>query len=468
MNVSGSTQFIQKSLSFPPPAADPQSAKDSGSREAAQEEPDTSRGPDPSSLELADRGPSRHAQGAKAGGEVDASQGHPPRRSRGPAASGAAADPADLDFLGYSPCSSESDSDLFTALPPFRPEVFLAKGAVAPGVARSPHLREYRIRTEHEEILRRLATSLDRAKIQMESLPASPRFAFDIPAPETLPSERIAIEDLPVGLCAAQGRRPTMEDTHIAAAFNISIEGTDYPCRLFGIFDGHGGSEAARFVKFHIQQVLQELIPTTNRTELSSHGMYNALKLLGVRLSEEFNQKAPHLRDRGTTLSIALILNGLLWTANIGDSRIILANGGTAEQLTEDQKPGDPYYTKQIIARGGSVRKILLWDGREIGSMRTNGTLATARAIGDASCLPAYSLSSRAKITFKRMDQILPESFLILVCDGITDVASTQQIVEAIHANRTSAPEDLARGLSYSTLRAGSRDNLSSMVVRLR
>lgn len=437
-------------------ATNPPEREDSEGEQVIQRDPDASLGA--LSLSLPPRCPPRHAEDTAAG----ACHGDDPDRHE------AAGDGFDFDFPGYSPCSSEVGWDLLGSLPPFRPDVFFAKGNAPAGTARSPLLREYRVRTEEEEIPRRLQTSLDRARIQMEGLLRSPLFRFEIPAPEVLPSQTIAIPDLRVGICSARGHRPGMEDAHIATAFTISIGGREFPCRLFGIFDGHGGSEASRFVASHIRQVLEEMIVATNQTELSTLGMYNALKLLGVRLSEEFVRKAPALNDTGTTLTIALTLNGFLWTANIGDSRIILSNAGTQEQLTEDQKPGDDYYRQHIIARGGIVRRSRTWDGREFGPQRMNGVLSTARAIGDGVIMPEYSLSSRAKVTFKRIDEIHPESFLILVCDGITDVASTEQIVEAIHANRTSNPEDLARGLSHSALGAGSTDNVSSLIIRLR
>ena len=43
-----------------------------------------------------------------------------------------------------------------------------------------------------------------------------------------------------------------------------------------------------------------------------------------------------------------MILDGNLWTANVGDSRTVLDNDGIAVQLTEDAKPEEPRYTKRL------------------------------------------------------------------------------------------------------------------------
>ncbi|OGN58689.1 MAG: hypothetical protein A3C42_01330 [Chlamydiae bacterium RIFCSPHIGHO2_02_FULL_45_9] len=54
----------------------------------------------------------------------------------------------------------------------------------------------------------------------------------------------------------------------------------------------------------------------------------------------EFNEP-----QSGTTATVAMILDGKLWTANVGDSRTILDNG---IQLSEDAKPTDTHYRKGI------------------------------------------------------------------------------------------------------------------------
>jgi len=72
------------------------------------------------------------------------------------------------------------------------------------------------------------------------------------------PNKEKVSEDLQSGSrragCASmQGWRVNMEDSHIAK-FNISKEIEDV--HVFGVFDGHGGKEVARFVEKHFVEEL--------------------------------------------------------------------------------------------------------------------------------------------------------------------------------------------------------------------
>jgi len=161
----------------------------------------------------------------------------------------------------------------------------------------------------------------------------------------------------------------------------------------------------------------------------------------------------------GTTATVAILLDGNLWTANVGDSRTILqdASQGTM-QLSEDAKPSDPQYLKGIKKRGG-----------EVFSQRINGILAVGRALGDGNVGPG--VSARPKITKIDLSEIRSGSYLILACDGIYDVASTRQIGGFVHKCTQriweSSSLSLARDLVFSAYRAGSQDNLSALVVRI-
>ena len=55
-------------------------------------------------------------------------------------------------------------------------------------------------------------------------------------------------KDVKYGVSAMQGWRRTMEDCHVA---DVSLN-SDNEVQLFGVFDGHGGAEVARFAAKHI------------------------------------------------------------------------------------------------------------------------------------------------------------------------------------------------------------------------
>ena len=52
-----------------------------------------------------------------------------------------------------------------------------------------------------------------------------------------------------------QGGRRYMEDM-FRVAYQRSSDGKDLECAFFGIFDGHGGGEAALFAKEHLMDII--------------------------------------------------------------------------------------------------------------------------------------------------------------------------------------------------------------------
>ncbi len=316
--------------------------------------------------------------------------------------------------------------------------------------------REFRLIQDESKISALLANQMQHGMRQMQQ-ECVKRFQYqNAPAAWDMHEKRIG--GYRVGISHAQGRRANMEDEHLATSFNLTIAGRSYPIQLFGIFDGHGGRDAARYVRDNLKRKLSQALVEFNPQGLSDAGVWKALKMTTVRLNRDFkNRFGANAQDQGTTATIAMVLDQKLWTANVGDARTVLDNGGAPEQLTEDAKPADPRYRKGIEKRGGFVREVF-------GTPRVNGDLAVARAIGDHRFNGA--ISARSKITVKPLSEIQPGSHLILCCDGIYDVARTLDVVGAVHADRALAPGVLARNIVYSAYQSGSTDNLSSMVIK--
>ncbi|MBS0604648.1 MAG: protein serine/threonine phosphatase 2C family protein [Verrucomicrobia bacterium] len=316
---------------------------------------------------------------------------------------------------------------------------------------------EYRVIEDEAQIRGRLAGQMQHAFHQMQNEPVK-SFRYQ-PAPATWDMHDETVGGYRVGISHAQGRRPSMEDEHLAISFNLTIAGRSYPIQLFGIFDGHGGRAAAQYVRDNLRAKLELSLQEFNAQGLTDAGIWKALKMTTVRMNRDFKERFGELAmNQGTTATIAMILDSQLWTANVGDARTVLDNNGTALQLTEDAKPGDPRYKRGIEKRGGFVQIN--------GVPRVNGDLAVARAIGDHRLNGA--VSARPKITSMPLSEVQPGSHLILCCDGIYDVARTRDVVDAVHANRLLAPGALARNIVYSAYQSGSTDNLSAMVIKVR
>lgn len=287
------------------------------------------------------------------------------------------------------------------------------------------------------------------------------------------PAETLQVGNFQVGVCETQGRRSTMEDKHLATFFTANIAGKNYPIHLFGVFDGHGHAEnglpanaAAEFVKTFLQQKLTENLSQCNPDRLSEHGIRKALKQTMKDLNQAYKQyyvdflHQPDVAlNQGTTAAICMILDGALWTSNVGDSRVVVENDGFPKQISEDQKPSDARFEQSIVKRGGWVSV------PEPGDVpRLNGMLATARTIGDFGV--GQGLSCSPTTTRIPLNEICPGSHLVLACDGVYDVSTTRDIVAAVHTHKNLRVGNLARNLVYSAYQSGSTDNITAMVVR--
>lgn len=306
-------------------------------------------------------------------------------------------------------------------------------------------MRSYQIIQGTGQIADKLQNQFDRAQKQAALEPDKSFQYISSPADFRGKAETEKVAGYEAGVCHFIGKRSTMEDQHLTCSFDLIAGGKAYPIQLFGVFDGHGGGEAALFVKRNLERKLHETLKEFCQGGLTDEAIWNGLKITCVGLKDEFG-----MRESGTTATFAMILDGKLWTANVGDSRTILDNG---IQLSEDAKPSDPHYRQGIENRGG----IVFFN-------RVNGNLAVARSIGD---YYVGAVSARPKITVYPLSLLPKGSHLILACDGIYDVSSTRQIAAAVreHANLSAA--QLAQNIVYSAYEAKSGDNLSALIVKL-
>ena len=113
--------------------------------------------------------------------------------------------------------------------------------------------------------------------------------------------------------------------------------------------------------------------------------------------------------------------------ANAGDSRAVLCRaGGVARDLSMDHKPTLESEKARIIAAGGFVAE-----------GRVKGSLALSRAIGDMEFKQANHLPPEAQMVTALPDVVVErlvpgDEFLILACDGIWDVMTSQQAVDFV------------------------------------
>ncbi|EXJ78885.1 protein phosphatase [Capronia coronata CBS 617.96] len=140
----------------------------------------------------------------------------------------------------------------------------------------------------------------------------------------------------------------------------------------------------------------------------------------------------------------------VLYTANVGDARIVLCRNGKALRLSYDHKGMDENEGRRISKAGGLIL-----------NNRVNGVLAVTRALGDSYLKDLVTGHPYTTETVIQPDQ---DEFLILACDGLWDVCSDQEAVDLIRNERD--PQVASKMLVDYALARFSTDNLSVMVVR--
>jgi serine/threonine protein phosphatase PrpC len=239
----------------------------------------------------------------------------------------------------------------------------------------------------------------------------------------------------PCGFAETMGSRPTMEDA-MALVGDFAGSGNFY----FAVFDGHGGSDVSKYAANNIHRVF-------NRQFSSDVTVEQALLESIAEVNEYAVRQWP---EQGSTAAILIVIKDLVYTANIGDSRIVLAHpDGTIKALTVDHKATDPTEKDLVLERGGHVIM-----------GRVNGVLALSRSLGDGALGDAITAQPYTT-KMRRKDGML----LIIACDGVWDVMDNETAVKIAKEKRS--PQLAAAAIRDEALKRGSTDNISVIVVLL-
>lgn len=199
---------------------------------------------------------------------------------------------------------------------------------------------------------------------------------------------------------------------------------------FFGVFDGHCGRFAAEFCRDNLPANLYKnphYADAQSKQGAESNEHYSkALEEAFIKTDKDFLTKAhAEGNDAGCTAISALLTDHSVIVGNLGDARCILSRGGKAIDLSKDHKPGREDEKARILRAGGFVV-----------NGRINSFLAVSRAIGDRDYknwegkvyFQADLVSSSPDIHVEPLTPV--DDFLVLACDGVWDVMSSQDVVD--------------------------------------
>ncbi|XP_043711522.1 protein phosphatase 2C 56-like [Telopea speciosissima] len=286
------------------------------------------------------------------------------------------------------------------------------------------------------------------------------------------------------GFTSITGRRREMEDAvaiipgfmssscdHVGGctAPGSRIPGEISPVHFFGVYDGHGGSQVAKFCAERIHEVVAEEWGRVVSGDCWRRRWEVAFSTGFERADNEVVAESIAPEMVGSTAVVVAVSGCQIITSNCGDSRAVLCRGTQTIPLTVDHKPDREDELVRIEGGGG---RVINWNGARI-----FGVLAMSRSIGDRYMRPW--IIPVPEVTFTTRSE--EDDCLIVASDGLWDVMTNDEVGEVARqlfrrrrrstmADGSSSPpaQYVADHLTNVAYKRNSSDNISVIVVDLK
>uniref|UniRef100_A0A0R0KYI8 protein-serine/threonine phosphatase n=1 Tax=Glycine max TaxID=3847 RepID=A0A0R0KYI8_SOYBN len=233
-----------------------------------------------------------------------------------------------------------------------------------------------------------------------------------------------------------------------------------------GVYDGHGGAEASRFINDHLFLNLMRVAQENG--SISEDIIRNAVSatedgfLTLVRRSYGIK---PLIAAMGSCCLVGVIWKGTLYIANLGDSRAVIGSVGRSNKIIAEQLTKEHNASKEEVRR--ELKSLHPEDSQIVvmkqGTWRIKGIIQVSRSIGDAylkrpefsfdPSFPRFHLPEpirRPVLTAEPSicSRVLRpnDKFIIFASDGLWEHLTNQEAVEIVHTNpRTGIARRLLR-----------------------
>ncbi|ESW17681.1 hypothetical protein PHAVU_007G259900 [Phaseolus vulgaris] len=241
-----------------------------------------------------------------------------------------------------------------------------------------------------------------------------------------------------------------------------------------GVYDGHGGAEASRFINDHLFHNLMRVAQENG--SISEDIIRNAVSatedgfLTLVRRSYGIK---PLIAAMGSCCLVGVIWKGTLYIANLGDSRAVIGSIGRSNKIISEQLTIEHNACKEEVRR--ELRSLHPEDSQIVvlkqGTWRIKGIIQVSRSIGDAylkrpefSFDPSFPrfhlpepirrpvLSAEPSVCSRVLKP--NDKFVIFASDGLWEHLTNQEAAEIVHNNPRTG---IARRLLMAALNEAAR-----------
>ncbi|XP_008791697.2 probable protein phosphatase 2C 42 [Phoenix dactylifera] len=223
-----------------------------------------------------------------------------------------------------------------------------------------------------------------------------------------------------------------------------------------GVYDGHGGPDAALYVCDHLFRHFREI--SSGPQGVTSDGIRRAFLATEegfMALVSQLWNSRPDMATTGSCCLVGVISQRTLYVANSGDSRAVLGKkvGNTGEiaaiQLSTEHNANMEDVRQELKAQHPDDQQIVVF---KHGVWRIKGIIQVSRSIGDAYMKHAQynrePINAKFRISEPMNMPILSanpsiishhlqpsDSFVIFASDGLWEHLSNQQAVDIVHSH---------------------------------
>jgi protein phosphatase len=213
------------------------------------------------------------------------------------------------------------------------------------------------------------------------------------------------------------------------------------------VADGVGGAASGALASsIATETILSELHRWWHKVPKRTPESIEAALKRGVDVANKaIYQKAtasPEHHGMGTTTTLALVLDGEAYIAQVGDSRAYLVRKGAAKQLTKE-----PSFVQRLIDAGRMTQK------------------EAAQSEHRNIILQALGPEEKVVTDFYRV-KLESNDYLVLCSDGLSNQVSPEEIGRITRAG--GRPMEICQALIEEAMHTGAPDNVTVVAARLR
>jgi PPM family protein phosphatase len=214
-----------------------------------------------------------------------------------------------------------------------------------------------------------------------------------------------------------------------------------YVCEppIFAVADGMGGAQAGEIASRLAAGALRGPAETE---EADGRARITALMQEANRRVYERQSEDEAVAGMGTTLTVALYEDDVVWIGHVGDSRAYLIRDGDLDQLTEDHS------LVAELVRSGKLSP----EEAEVHPQRS----VITRALGTEPDVDVDAFSVRAE----------PGDLFMVCSDGLTSMVADEAILEIAELHRNDLKRT-AKALVDAANRGGGEDNITVILFEI-